>query len=640
MNKNDNSYEKIYTVIEKMQNIGNGDNAIYHENINKAESLIELGDILLKIIFGYWIYENYNLIKINTYELQKLFSKHEENIRNAVYNDYLRFHIYKRLSSKFFSLSQHNKNVYVLLAMTYIKYGFRFSYNYMQEYINNEIIDDIKYFSKRNEKMTIDDNLSLCVENIAKIYNLGKYYNKAKIAEAITFNKMNEPWNGILAYMGMCIFDLLAFNYITKTHIFSNINEMLKIKSIVLNPVEIDRKLPGNTCKFINKNILYAVNENRRMHELKEAHIFNPYFNVTAVRCIMAVYFTEYIANNDYSKMIICDNIFNRFANLELCTWFRNANLSYKIYMFYLSKTYGFKFEERICKYRSGHEYNLILETLNSITKQIIVVKSRKLKGGYNKAIKTLSTQILKTSFFTKEAFAYLGTKENNSYVVTMENNKETNNNETSENEYNNKNNKTNYNKITKINMHDNDIDFSKKENILYIMKRTSVCQSRNHTVLSVTGILKNLRGFSVRINVNYCENCKKFFINRIDFDEFCKRHGIMLGNFSVKELNFSKGFSGRYKLADESPLHYCGYNVNKQKGLTESDRHKILANIIDFNIMKKTEIIEYLHFYINNIGNRANMNLAVSKWEDDLYFVNNYRINKQKSYRIDKIRQ
>ena len=143
-----------------------------------------------------------------------------------------------------------------------------------------------------------------------------------------------------------------------------------------------------------------------------------------------------------------------------------------------------------------------------------------------------------------------------------------------------------------------------------------------------------------MKINVNYCETCRKFFINKMDFDEFCKRHGIMLGNFSVKELNFSKGFNGMYKLADESPLHYCGYNVNKQKGLTESDRHKILANIIDFNIMKKTEIIEYLHFYINNIGNRANMNLAVSKWEDDLYFVNNYRINKQKSYRIDKIRQ
>ncbi|WP_156032792.1 hypothetical protein [Selenomonas sp. FC4001] len=50
--------------------------------------------------------------------------------------------------------------------------------------------------------------------------------------------------------------------------------------------------------------------------------------------------------------------------------------------------------------------------------------------------------------------------------------------------------------------------------------------------------------------------------------------------------------------------------------------------------------ITEYLHFYINNIGNKANMGLAVSKWEDDLYFVNNYRLNKQRLYKIDKIRQ
>jgi hypothetical protein len=42
--------------------------------------------------------------------------------------------------------------------------------------------------------------------------------------------------------------------------------------------------------------------------------------------------------------------------------------------------------------------------------------------------------------------------------------------------------------------------------------------------------------------------------------------------------------------------------------------------------------VIEHLRFQIDFMGKKNNMEEAVLKWEEDLMFVNRYKINQQRS--------
>ena len=179
--------------------------------------------------------------------------------------------------------------------------------------------------------------------------------------------------------------------------------------------------------------------------------------------------------------------------------------------------------------------------------------------------------------------------------------------------------------------------NFNEQNNVLYIMKGKAGCMIKKHDVIAATGTLVNLRRRTVKLNINYCVECNRFFIDYNDFKKYCDFYGPLLGNYSLKYMDFHK--QENIYWADESPLHVCGYNVNQQTAYSDSERRKILANIIDYGIMNKPNIIEYLHFFIKNNGKRKNMRMAVSKWEDDLDFVHHYKMDQQKNYKISRVK-
>ena len=80
------------------------------------------------------------------------------------------------------------------------------------------------------------------------------------------------------------------------------------------------------------------------------------------------------------------------------------------------------------------------------------------------------------------------------------------------------------------------------------------------------------------------------------------------------------------------------GYNVSQVEGLSTVRRQKILAVMIDNNILSKSEIISYLDFFINQRAGRRNMELAISKWEADREFVEQYRIGEYTRYGVNAI--
>ena len=49
-----------------------------------------------------------------------------------------------------------------------------------------------------------------------------------------------------------------------------------------------------------------------------------------------------------------------------------------------------------------------------------------------------------------------------------------------------------------------------------------------------VKGILPDLHGYSVKISVNYCTECNKYFLGYEKYKEYRKKYGILLGNTPI----------------------------------------------------------------------------------------------------------
>ena len=186
-------------------------------------------------------------------------------------------------------------------------------------------------------------------------------------------------------------------------------------------------------------------------------------------------------------------------------------------------------------------------------------------------------------------------------------------------------------------------ISFDNAGYTLYVYKYSFPCRYKKHNIIPGTGELIALDGTSVLIKIEYCTNCNKCFIDFDEYERYRKKYGqkfgILLGNISFDEKIFPSG-SGFSGLAEKSVLRLCGYTVNQQDDLTENQRHRILGIIMDYGILNKEEIISHLKLFIKSRKNNPVMRNAVQKWEDDWDWVSDYKIDRQKKYRITDVKK
>lgn len=182
-------------------------------------------------------------------------------------------------------------------------------------------------------------------------------------------------------------------------------------------------------------------------------------------------------------------------------------------------------------------------------------------------------------------------------------------------------------------------VSFDGPEHALHVFKGTYGCRSRGHVIESVTGVLATLRGSAVRINVNHCKSCGTYSLGYGEYEHYRDLYGPILGNFTF-HANWANGGYGFDGLADESVLMMCGYTVRQSDCLSASDRQCILASMMDRGICDKPRIMDYLQFFIRSRGGNPSMQLACAKWEEDLDFVRNYRIDRQRRFIISSVRQ
>ena len=75
------------------------------------------------------------------------------------------------------------------------------------------------------------------------------------------------------------------------------------------------------------------------------------------------------------------------------------------------------------------------------------------------------------------------------------------------------------------------------------------------------------------------------------------------------------------------SILTEYGYTVAQNVGLSSKERHELLAEVIDLEILDSIDIINHLEFCISLHPNEKYV-YARSKWKEDIGFVENYNFN------------
>lgn len=173
---------------------------------------------------------------------------------------------------------------------------------------------------------------------------------------------------------------------------------------------------------------------------------------------------------------------------------------------------------------------------------------------------------------------------------------------------------------------------------ILYVHKGTILCQRDSHNVVTATAVLLGRNDQTIELTVNYCKDCKRFFINYISYDAYKNKYGILIGNIVLEDEGHNV-FSD-VVLAEASPLKLCGYSVSQQDGYSKETRWYIISRIIDRGIMSKSEVIRYLEYFISINGKKKGNQLALSKWKDDLKFTLSYASDSQERHNITEIRR
>lgn len=183
----------------------------------------------------------------------------------------------------------------------------------------------------------------------------------------------------------------------------------------------------------------------------------------------------------------------------------------------------------------------------------------------------------------------------------------------------------------------DNGGEFDASKNILYVYKGFIKCQRDHHNLTCVNAKIRSKNGKYIYLNVNYCTDCKQFFISYSEYLHYRSMYGILIAKIvMISNGEYSNDID---YLAAESPLKLCGYSVSQAEGLTAQARQDLLRELIQLDIIKKTEVIRYLSWFIQMNGQKFGNEIARSKWESDLDYVRGLNTAKQDTHLIAGIK-
>ena len=162
-------------------------------------------------------------------------------------------------------------------------------------------------------------------------------------------------------------------------------------------------------------------------------------------------------------------------------------------------------------------------------------------------------------------------------------------------------------------------------------------CVSHHHKLADIYGrvsVVMEDKIRDVRFPAVYCQTCDKFFVLEHVYEWLQSKGRVLCRIVTNDYWSPKQSVINEDKFTDdiygdpESRLHYLGYNVNSQIGLSKAQRRHILRRIIVNEEMTRAEIESHLAYLIRRNQYNLNFAKAINKWYDDLLFVENLDFN------------
>lgn len=165
-------------------------------------------------------------------------------------------------------------------------------------------------------------------------------------------------------------------------------------------------------------------------------------------------------------------------------------------------------------------------------------------------------------------------------------------------------------------------------------------CSNKEHALqdIQATFTIIDRQGNVSKLSVpaGYCPSCDTYYVMDSVFRQIedkgipiCRTTDLIK---STESLSGWHNKSAYRRMASESILKKFGYSVSQERDLPEEQRRNILAAMVDFEVLTKSEIDSYLSFYIKSKNGQRNADgtlrygAAIEKWESDRKWLNSYK--------------
>lgn len=174
------------------------------------------------------------------------------------------------------------------------------------------------------------------------------------------------------------------------------------------------------------------------------------------------------------------------------------------------------------------------------------------------------------------------------------------------------------------------------------VRRSTFKCLHEKHHIQNIDATLRiidrNGEIITTRVPAGYCPNCNIFFILESTY-QYLKTIGTPICRISDEKTYIkTRSISNGLKLAQESLLMQYGYNVSQTESLSSMRRRKILAVLVDNDILTRSDIISYLDFFINQRKYQPKYEKAIEKWVKDREFISEYKTGNYTEYGVKGI--
>ncbi|WP_027219123.1 hypothetical protein [Butyrivibrio fibrisolvens] len=157
------------------------------------------------------------------------------------------------------------------------------------------------------------------------------------------------------------------------------------------------------------------------------------------------------------------------------------------------------------------------------------------------------------------------------------------------------------------------------------VITSMAACEKKHHKLEKIRASVyvitrETLKKELQEFKAYYCDSCKRFYVLEETYKKLQKIGTICCRKYTLSELSKI----GTNDWAPESILKMYGYSVSQKDGLSDMERRTVLDLVIKNNIMSKKQCIHHIEWCVRQNIRRANMELAINKWNKDIDYLKN----------------